>query len=168
MERFKAYFQMKTNLQDAWSEDIHYKVMQRSKNRHKIGYLRHQPTHTHLRLLWFTQGHTRWRWHAWFDRCYQPIASDTAERGCSCLHILAVESKIGAAPCTVWAEEAATWSTPAVIFRRTTSGRRRATRHAGWAWSSKRDHNTSRFWFEMWTLQMYYSIWNWDKERGRE
>lgn len=50
------------------------------KKRHKIGYLRHQPTHTHLRLLWFTQGHTRWRWHAWFDRWYQPIVSDTALR----------------------------------------------------------------------------------------
>lgn len=47
---------MKTNLQDAWSEDIHHihnKVIQRSKNRNKAGYLRHcqTHTHTHLRLL---------------------------------------------------------------------------------------------------------------------
>lgn len=53
MERANAHFQMKTNLQDAWSEDIHNKVMQRSKNRNKTGYLRHCPTRTnaHLRPL---------------------------------------------------------------------------------------------------------------------
>lgn len=164
MERAKAHFQMKTNLQDAWSEDIHYKVMQRSKNRNKTGYLRHWPTHTHLRPLGTHRDTHTVMMTTWFDRWYQQITSDTTERGRSYLHILAIETKITDAPCTVWAEEAATWSTPTVIFRRTTSGRRRATRHVGWAWSLKRDHNTSMFLLEMWTLQMYYSIWYWDKE----
>lgn len=51
MERAKVLFQMKTNLQDYSSGDIHfvhYNVMQTSKNRNKIGYLRHCPTHTQI------------------------------------------------------------------------------------------------------------------------
>lgn len=63
MERAKALFQMKTNLRDALSGGIHfvhYNVMQTSKNRNKTGYLRHCPTHTHLRLH---ETHTRWWWY---------------------------------------------------------------------------------------------------------
>lgn len=43
MEKHEDGFQMKTNLQDAWSEDIHNihnKVIQGSINRNKTGYLR--------------------------------------------------------------------------------------------------------------------------------
>lgn len=63
MERAKAHFQMKTILRDAWSEDIHYKVMQRSKNRNRTGYLR-QHTHTHTsQATWHKQRYTHWWWH---------------------------------------------------------------------------------------------------------
>lgn len=90
MERDKAHFQMKTNLQDAWSEDIHNKVMPRSKNRNKAGYLRHCQTHTHLRLL---GTHTSMMTHDLIARCiclpWVLCKSDRSERGHLSWHIVA-------------------------------------------------------------------------------
>lgn len=146
MER--ALFQMKTNLQDALSGGIHfvhYNVMQMSKNRNKIGYLRHCPTHTNLRLH-DTSGdtHTLMMIHGLIACCCPlfPWVFTTNRRKCVCCTVRQSPDRIP--PCTVLAEEAATWWTPTVISRRTTTGRERATKHIGWAWSLKRDHNTSR------------------------
>lgn len=147
METANAHFQVKTNLQDALSGDIHYKVMQRSKNRNKTGYLRHGPTHTHTQThasqaTWYTQTHTLMM-TTWFD-CLLDLFLVSF-----CTVRVRQERKRtlvlnALTPCTVWAEEAATWWTPSVIFRRRTSGRRRATKHVGWAWSLKQGPNTSR------------------------
>lgn len=64
MEKAEAPFQMKTNLQDALSMDIHYihyNVMQRSKNRNKTWYLRQDLRHTQIRVL-DTHRHTNGWW----------------------------------------------------------------------------------------------------------
>ncbi len=61
---------MKTNLQNGWSKDIHDKVMWRSKNRNKTGYLRHRHAHTHLRTTWHTQRHTHWWWQHDLISCF--------------------------------------------------------------------------------------------------
>lgn len=152
MERAKAHFQMKTNLQDAWCEDGHYihnKVMQRGKNRNKTGYLRHCPTHTHVSdYLVHTETHINDDNMIWSlivsvsCEFYTSAVRLLSERGRLswrmlpfCIKISDVHTFDAVTACTVWAEEAATWSTPTVTFRRTTSGGRRATKHVGWAWS---------------------------------
>lgn len=160
---------MKTDLQDAWSEDIHYKVMQGSKNRHKTRYLRHCQTnasdcsvHTDnvddnvISLLVSESNQTPVKKNVWsLDIFFTRFETQF----------------FTLSPCTVWAEVAATWSTPPVIFRRTTTGRRRATRHAGWAWYWRQDHSTSRLLsLEMWTsvsICRYCLMWYFDEESGR-
>lgn len=145
VETANAHFQVKTNLQDALSGDIHYKLMQRSKNRNKTGYLSHCPTHTQThtsQATWYTQTHTliMTTWiNCPLDLFLVSFCAIRVRHGWKRTLVLNVPT-----PCTVWAEEAATWWTPSVIFRRRTSGRRRATKHVGWAWSLKRDPNTSR------------------------
>lgn len=152
MERANAHFQMKTNLLHTWSKDTH-NVMQRSKNRNKAWYLRHCPHHTHTHRLFDTQRHT----HLGQKQLNSHISgSNRAQRQQDLSFSLQSQTSF-IAECTVWAEEAATWSIPSVSSGRRTSGRRRATRCTGSAWSWKPDHNTSRWLFMK--LQTLLSIW---------
>lgn len=145
-------FSDETNLQDALSMDIHYihyNVMQRSKNRNKTWYLRQdQDTHK-LEYLIHTDTQMddecmMWQLGEFFSNQVELRWDKKKKKGLLFLPDDNVPAPYTIAPWTVWAEEAATWSTPTVNFTRKTSGRKKATTHVGWAWSLKQDHNTGR------------------------